>query len=155
MTALRELGLAASGDRAARLAAVLDAIPYLKFLGMTAELAGDEMTVILPFSPHLIGNAVLPALHGGVIGAFLEMTAICQLAVHEPLRRLPRTIDVTIEYLRPGRPLITYARADVRKVGRRIANVHVEAWQEHRASPVASLRGHFMLSETDAGEARP
>ena len=136
-----------TAERAARLAVVLESIPYLKFLGMTAELAGDEMTAILAYSPTLIGNVVLPALHGGVLGAFLEMTAICQLAVREPLRRLPRTIDVTIEYLRPGRPITTFARADIRKVGRRIANVHVEAWQDHKAAPVASLRGHFMLSD--------
>lgn len=136
-----------TAERAARLAVVLETIPYLKFLGMTAELAGDEMTAILAYSPTLIGNVVLPALHGGVLGAFLEMTAICQLAVREPLRRLPRTIDVTIEYLRPGRPITTFARADIRKVGRRIANVHVEAWQDHKAAPVASLRGHFMLSD--------
>ena len=58
----------------------------------------------------------------------------------------PKTIDVTIEYLRPGRAMTTYARADVRKVGRQIANVHVEAWQEARAKPVAALRGHFLLS---------
>ena len=40
----------------------------------------------------------------------------------------------------------------MRKIGRRIANVHVEAWQEHKASPVAALRGHFLLSlaEEDA-----
>jgi len=132
--------------REERLTTLLASVPYMRFLGMKAELAGDEMTAILPFSPHLVGNVTLPALHGGVLGAFLEMTALCQLAVREPLRRQPRTIDVTIEYLRPGRALTTYARADVRKVGRRIANVHVEAWQEARASPVAALRGHFMLS---------
>jgi uncharacterized protein (TIGR00369 family) len=135
-----------SVERGARLTAMLESIPYVRFLGMHAELAGDEMTAVLPFAPHLVGNVVLPALHGGVLGAFLEMTAICQLGVREPLRRLPRTIDVTIEYLRPGRALTTYARADVRKVGRRIANVHVEAWQETRATPVAALRGHFLLS---------
>jgi acyl-coenzyme A thioesterase PaaI-like protein len=84
-----------------------------------------------------------------VIGAFLEMTALCQLTLLEPLRRQPRTIDVTIEYLRPGRALTTYARADVRKIGRRIANVHVEAWQEARGLPVAALRGHFMLSPSE------
>jgi len=140
--------------REQRLAATLAAIPYMRFLGMTAELAGDEMTAVLPFAPHLVGNVMIPALHGGVIGAFLEMTALCQLAVREPLRRLPKTIDVTIEYLRPGRAQTTYARADVRKVGRRIANVHVEAWQEHRASPVAALRGHFLLS-LPAAEGRP
>ena len=138
-----------SDERAARLAGLLDAVPYMRFLGMRAELAGDEMTAILPFAPHLIGNQSLPALHGGVLGAFLEATAICQLGVREPQRRLPRTIDVTIEYLRPGRALTTFARAEVIKLGRRIANVHVEAWQETRASPVSALRGHFMLSSPE------
>lgn len=138
-----------SEARETRLARMLADVPYMRFLGMTAELAGDEMTATLPFSQRLVGNPILPALHGGVIGAFLEMTALCQLTLLEPLRRQPRTIDVTIEYLRPGRALTTYARADVRKVGRRIANVHVEAWQEARAQPVAALRGHFMLSPAE------
>ncbi len=135
-----------SQTRSERLSALMASVPYMRFLGMRAELAGDEMTAILPFAQHLVGNVMLPALHGGVLGAFLEMTALAQLSVREPLRRMPKTIDVTIEYLRPGRALTTYARADVRKVGRRIANVHVEAWQDSRASPVAALRGHFMLS---------
>lgn len=136
-----------SDSRAERLAATLAGTPYMQFLGMDAQLAGDEMTASLPFAPHLVGNVLIPALHGGVIGAFLEMTALLQLAVREPLARRPRTIDVTIEYLRPGRAQTTFARADVRKIGRRIANVHVEAWQDHRAAPVAALRGHFMLSD--------
>jgi uncharacterized protein (TIGR00369 family) len=134
-----------SDPREARLAALIDAVPYIRFLGMRAELAGDEMTAILPFAEHLVGNTLLPALHGGVLGAFLEMTAICQLGVREPQRRLPRTIDVTVEYLRPGRARTTFARAEVVRLGRRVANLHVEAWQEARASPVAALRGHFML----------
>jgi uncharacterized protein (TIGR00369 family) len=132
-----------------RLAVFLGRVPYVGFLGMSAELAGDEMTATLPFSPHLVGNIVMPALHGGVLGAFMEMTALAQLSVIQPSVRLHRTIDVTIEYLRPGRPLVTYARADVRKVGRQIANVHVEAWQEARAKPVAALRGHFLLSDRE------
>ena len=138
-----------SETRAEHLTRILAAIPYVRFLGMTAELAGDEMTAILPFSDHLVGNTLLPAIHGGVLGAFMEMTALAQLSIREPLRRQPKTIDITIEYLRPGRALTTYARADVRKLGRRVANVHVEAWQEERASPVAALRGHFMLSVAD------
>ncbi|MBP9756256.1 MAG: PaaI family thioesterase, partial [Phenylobacterium sp.] len=90
-----------------------------------------------------------PALHGGVIGAFMEMTALAQLSVVQHTPKVHKTIDVTIEYLRPGRALTTYARADLRKVGRRIANVTVEAWQEARGTPVAALRGHFMLSGED------
>lgn len=133
---------------AQRLETFLDRVPYIRFLSMRAELAGDEMTAILPFAPHLIGNVVLPALHGGVIGAFMEMTALAQLSVTQPSAKVHKTIDITIEYLRPGKAMTTYARADVRKIGRQIANVHVEAWQEARLKPVAALRGHFMLSGT-------
>ena len=133
---------------AQRLETFLGRVPYVRFLGMRAELAGDEMTAVLPFAPHLIGNVMLPALHGGVIGAFMEMTALAQLSVIAPSPKVHKTIDVTIEYLRPGKAQVIYARADVRKVGRQVANVHVEAWQDHRDKPVAFLRGHFLLSGT-------
>ena len=136
-------------DAADRLGAMLERIPYAQFLGVRAELAGDEMTMILPFGNHIIGNPMLPAIHGGVLGAFMEMTALAQLSVAEPLKRQPRTIDVSIEYLRTGRPLTTFARAHIKKVGRRIANVHVEAWQEQRAAPIAALRGHFLLTSAE------
>ncbi len=131
-----------------QLQAVLDRIPYARFLGIQVELAGDEMTAILPFGEHLIGNPMLPAIHGGVLGAFMEMTALAQLSVSEGQARQPRVIDITIEYLRSGRPLTTYARAQIKKVGRRIANVHVEAWQEQRAAPIAAMRGHFLVTPT-------
>ena len=129
------------------LAAVLERIPYVAHLGVRAELHGDEMTALLPFSPHLIGNPMLPALHGGVIGGFMELTAVIQLSIQSgPQGAAPKPIDVTVEYLRSGRPRDTFARAEVKKVGRRIANVQVEAWQEARAKPIAALRGHFLLA---------
>ena len=133
-------------DPVERLNAFLSQTPYVRFLGMRADLAGDEMTAVLPFEDKLIGNVKWQALHGGVLGAFMEMTALAQLSVSEDLRSPPKPIDVTIEYLKTGRPLVTYARAELRKVGKRIANVHVEAWQEQRSQPVAALRGHFLLT---------
>jgi uncharacterized protein (TIGR00369 family) len=123
----------------------LQQVPYARFLGMRVEVAGDEMTAILPFAQHLIGNPMLPALHGGVIGAFMEMTALAQLSLTQPLNRVPKTIDITVEYLRSAGPKDTYARAILRKVGRRVANVQVEAWQDSRAKPVAGMTGHFLL----------
>ena len=135
-------------DRAARLAELMAQIPYIRFLGMAAELDTDGLICRLPFAPHLIGNTGLPALHGGVIGAFMEMTALTQLSLAAPAGgKRPRTIDVTVDYLRPGRQHTTFARAKVQKAGRRIASVHVEAWQEDPARPVAALRGHFMLDQ--------
>jgi acyl-coenzyme A thioesterase PaaI-like protein len=130
----------------ADLDAILERIPYARFMGVRVELHGDEMTGVLPFSEHLIGNWLLPAIHGGVIGAFMEMTALMQLSIAESLMRQPRPVDVSIDYLRSGRPLDTYARALIKKVGRRIANVQVEAWQETRSAPIAALHGHFLLT---------
>lgn len=129
--------------------AFLQKVPYIRFLGMRVELAGDEMTAVLPFSQHLIGNPMLPALHGGVIGGFLELTALAQLSLAQPTSRVPKTIDITIEYLRSGRAQDTYARAILRKVGRRVANVQVEAWQDSRSQPIAGLSGHFLLRNED------
>ena len=128
---------------AERLQATLARMPYAQFLGLRAELAGDEMTMILPYSPHLIGNPLLPAIHGGVLGALLEITALAQLSIAQGLARQPRPIDVAIDYLRSGRPVDTYARANIRRLGRRVANVQAEAWQEARLRPIASLHGHF------------
>lgn len=135
-------------DPAQTIQAAIERIPYARFLGLNIELHGDEMTAVLPFGAHLIGNPMLPAIHGGVLGAFMEMTALAQLLVKEGQARQPRVIDVSIEYLRSGRPLTTYARAEIKKVGRRIANVHVEAWQDQRAAPIAALRGHFLVTPT-------
>lgn len=136
-------------DPSEPVSALLARIPYAQFLGVKIELAGDEMTAVLPFGNHLVGNPTLPAIHGGVLGAFMEMTALAQLLLTEGQARQPRVIDVSIEYLRSGRPLTTYARAEIKKVGRRIANVHVEAWQDRRAAPIAALRGHFLVTPTE------
>jgi len=135
---------------AARVQAMFDAIPYARFLGLKLELAGDEMTAIMPFAPHLIGNPALPAIHGGVLGAMMEMTAVAQVSIARmdddgSPAHLPKPINVTVEYLRSGRPIDTYARALIKRMGRRIATVHVEAWQEARAAPIAALRSHFLL----------
>jgi uncharacterized protein (TIGR00369 family) len=127
----------------------LERVPYARFIGMQATLHGDEMTGVLPYAPHLIGNPSLPALHGGVIGAFMELTAIAQLSIAEPQARLPRTVDINVDYLRSGRPVDTYARALIKRAGRRIANVQVEAWQEARSNPIAALRGHFLLTPVE------
>lgn len=130
-----------------RLTAALARIPYAIFLGVRAELKGDELTLVMPFSDHLVGNPMLPALHGGVVGALMELTAITQLAIASKSERFPKTIDIGVDYLRSGRPLDTFARARVVKIGRRIANVQVEAWQGQRGQPIAAMHGHFLLAE--------
>ena len=62
------------------LSQLIDSIPYISFLGVGFDRRGDEITAILPFKEELIGNPSLPALHGGSIAAFLEISAIIGLS---------------------------------------------------------------------------
>ena len=134
----------------ARLDAALARIPYAGFLGVRGELKGDELTLVLPYARHLIGNPLIPALHGGVVGALMELTALIQLAVTSGGARYAKTIDINVDYLRAGKPVDAYARARVVRIGRRIANVQAEAWQGERTQPIAAMHGHFLLAEDGA-----
>ncbi|MEC7964387.1 MAG: PaaI family thioesterase [Pseudomonadota bacterium] len=153
--------------RDAALNALVDSIPYIKFLGIEFDRRGDELTAIMPFKDELIGNPFLPALHGGATAAFLEMTAIIGLSwatlwediesgrleaealVAGKMPPLPKTIDFTVDYLRSGLPRDAYARAQINRSGRRYGSVHVEAWQDNRARPYAQATGHFLMPSRD------
>lgn len=128
---------------------LLDALPYARFLGLETRRDGEVLTVVMPFADKLIGNPMLPALHGGSTAALLELTAVAQVALLYPRLRLPRPINVSMSYLRSGRPVDVHARARIRKAGRRVAHVLAEAWQEDEAQPIASLTAHFLIAEHD------
>lgn len=129
---------------------LLDRLPYARFLELRTRLDGEDLTVVMPFADRLIGNPMLPALHGGSTAALLEMTAVAQVALSYPRLRLPRPINVTVSYLRSGRPIDVIARARISKAGRRVAHVLAEAWQDDPAEPIASLTAHFLLDESNA-----
>lgn len=134
-------------SRADELQAFLDQTPFAQYLGMRCEIMGDEMTAILPFQEKFIGNAAINALHGGCIGAFLEVTAMAQVFLLSDLKRPPKPINITIDYLRSAKGEDLYARAIVHKLGRRMASVRAEAWQAERDKPVTALQAHFLVAE--------
>lgn len=150
------------------LAALVDSVPYIKFLGISFDRRGDELTALMQFEDKLIGNPAIPAIHGGATASFLETAALIELAwqrawtaMEEGQRdaqdvaaagylRLPKTIDFTVDYLRSGLPRDCYARATINRSGRRYASVHVEAWQDNRAKLFAQATGHFLMPRLDA-----
>ena len=145
--------------------ALVASVPYIRWLGIQFDRRGDELTAILPFNEKLIGNPMLPAIHGGATAAFLEVAAMVELtwtaiwedmeqgriapdaAMPDSLPRLPKTIDFTVDYLRSGLPRDAYARARVVRSGRRYASVHVEGWQDHRQKLFAQATGHFLMPQ--------
>jgi uncharacterized protein (TIGR00369 family) len=72
--------------------------PFARFLGIRL---GDDGTLVMPFSPKIIGNPILPAIHGGMTGAFLETTAIVGVTRDLGASAPPKPIGLTINYLRP------------------------------------------------------
>ena len=124
--------------------------PYVKGMGVKLDHHGDELTAVMPYREALVGNPLIPALHGGAIGAFMEITASAALMAGSRLKAIPKPIDVAVDYLRPGRPSDVYARAVITRQGSRVANVRVEAWQERRAATIATLHGHFLVKPEDA-----
>ena len=125
---------------------LLARIPYAQFIGLQVQQDGDDLITVLPYADHLTGNTTLPAMHGGVVGAMLEMTAVLQLLHDTQVTRLPKTIDVSFDYLRSVRAQTTYGSAIVTRRGRRVANVRCELWQDDRAKPLAASHGHFLLA---------
>jgi uncharacterized protein (TIGR00369 family) len=121
-------------------------IPYMKSLGIEVHQYGGLLITTLKADPKLTGNPWIPALHGGNIGGLLEMAAIVQLAHDQESDDLPRTINITVEYLRTGFIKDLHAKALVTKRGRRVANVQVQCWQDDPDKPVASMHGHFLMS---------
>jgi len=136
----------AEAKRTGNYQGLLDAVPYSRFLGLEAKLDGDELITTMRFAQHLIGNPTLPALHGGTLGALLESAAIFELLWRAETIVLPKTITITVDYLRSGGPVDTHARGSVTRHGRRVANVRVEAWQADRAAPVATAHAIFLVS---------
>ena len=116
--------------------------PFARCLGIRIA---EDGTLMMPFSPKIIGNPILPAIHGGMTGAFLETTAIVGVIRELGIATLPKPIGLTINYLRSGRALDSYANVSIVKQGRRVVAFEARAWQDDPEKPIASAFGHFML----------
>src|SRR3954464_11946044 len=79
--------------------------PFARCLGIRVN---EDGTLVMPFSPKIIGNPMLPAIHGGMTGAFLETAAIVGVT-RELGVAPPKPIGLTINYLRSGRALDSHA----------------------------------------------
>ena len=115
-------------------------IPFNQVLGIELdELSPERVTMHLPMKPELIGNFVHGILHGGVISSLLDvcggaMALIGASANHQHLPAAERmsklsklgTIDLRIDYLRPGVGTHFEMQAEVLRLGSRVASTRME-----------------------------
>ncbi|NMZ02395.1 PaaI family thioesterase [Pseudomonas proteolytica] len=131
--------------------ALLELIPYARLIGVECTRLGDELLFRMPANKDNIGNPILPAIHGGVIAGFMELSAAFHLWVATEApgveKGLPKVVDFSLDYLRAGQFRDTYATCQVWRQGRRVANVAITAWQSTPAEPIATARAHFKIQE--------
>ena len=120
-----------------------DLPPYAKLLGLSTDRTSGETLWIMPFREEVVGRPGF--LHGGAIAGLLEFAALGTLyeALDEAV--VVKPINVTVQFMRGGTELETFASASVTRLGRRVANVEAHAWQEDRAKPIASAQMNVML----------
>tara|TARA_R110000868_G_scaffold36963_10_gene130809 strand:+ start:624 stop:1034 length:411 start_codon:yes stop_codon:yes gene_type:complete len=126
-----------------RVAALVASSGFGAKLGDMIDVSEEGALWTLSPRPELIGNPLLPALHGGAVTAFLELA--CSVIVARGLDRsiLPRLISVNVQFLTPIRLRDVMARPDVRRIGRRVAVVHIEAWQDIPGIPGCAAQFEF------------
>ena len=126
--------------------------PYVDFLNVHQQQQVDAGPVFrMPFKPELIGNPVLPALHGGILAGFGETAMILHLLATNPgLTGIPRSVDFAIAYMRSAKPIDTFAQSTTVRQGNRVALVMVSLWQDDPRRPVVQARGHFLMPREDA-----
>lgn len=124
----------------------LDMLPYARLLDLRFEQDDNEVRLIMPFSTGLIGAP--GRLHGGALAGLLEIAGVAAVIVAQPdALRMPRIrpVTVTVDFMREGTPIDTFAAAEVTRLGRRIVNVSARAWQYDRSRPIAAANLNFLL----------
>lgn len=128
--------------------ALVAAVPYAAYLDLRIERDADGARIFrLPYREDLIGNARLPALHGGAIAGFVESAALFEVLISQDQQRVPRVVDMTVDYLRSGQARDTFAVGRVVRQGSRIAQVQVDVWQDQRERLIAFARADFLLQD--------
>ena len=128
-------------------------IPFNKVLGLKVESLDPEAPKLrFDMRPELVGNPTRQILHGGVISATLDVAGgfaiMMQLAAH--MDSVPTsfpnmgTIDLRVDYLRPGRGKYFIATARVLRKGSRIAVVHMEL-QNDAGELIATGAGAYVV----------
>lgn len=129
----------------------LDMLPYARMLNLSFVRHDDEVRLLMPFAPELIGSP--GRLHGGAVTGLLELAGTVAVVAAQPddgpLPRI-RPVTVTVDFLREGAMRDTWAAAEITKRGRRVFNMRVIAWQGDRAKPIGGANINFVIDWPEA-----
>ncbi len=133
-------------------------VPFHNLLGLDIKRYDlDGVEVIIKMKPELIGNIHQQILHGGVTATMLDvvggLTAFAGLvasreewSAEELQQRLQTlgTIDMRVDYLRPGRGLVFTGTGSVIRAGNRVSVCRMELHNE-QGTHIAFGTGTYMV----------
>ncbi|MCA9711394.1 MAG: thioesterase family protein [Myxococcales bacterium] len=100
-----------------------EGIPFNRFLGIRLHaLVRGRCVLMLPWRDELVGDVSRPAVHGGVISTLIDTAGGCACfgMLDRPQDRLS-TVDLRVDYLRPGPADDYYCEGTVVRMGNRVA----------------------------------
>lgn len=125
---------------------MLDKSPYAKTLGVRRVRETDREILAMSYGDHLLGRPGF--LHGGAITGLVENAAwfmLRDLLDREEGTATFKPITITVDFLRGGKTVETYAAAKIIRMGRRLAVVEAWGWQEDEASPIVRADLKFLI----------
>ena len=131
----------------------LEWLPFNRVLGVSIDLLDwDTCKAVtsFPVKPELIGNSTAGILHGGVTASVIDLTggltaligcakAHAHLSPDQIQEKLvaSATIDMRVDYLRPGKGKTFACTSQPIRVGSRIVVSRIDLVNEHQ-TPIAS-----------------
>ena len=128
----------------------IDALtPYARSLGIALESWEDGIPILsVPFGELVEGRP--DHYHGGATGGLLETAGYAVLRAElarQQRAAMLKPINITVQYLAAGKSRTSYAAGRITKLGRRSANLTVEAWQDDRSRPIATAVMNVLMAE--------
>ncbi len=124
---------------------------YQSFLGIRTETDADG-NAYCTFVPGATSIGREGVMHGGAVASLLEAAGFACLRAALDQREAegspPLTAEVlstTVDYLRPGLSIESFAQAQIVKMGGRSASLLVEAWNTDRSKPVAAANMTLLI----------
>ena len=133
-------------------------LPFNKLLGIKMEEFSLEKAVVsLQMKEELVGNSEMQILHGGVIASVLDFTGgvVAHLSVIKQMKGAPLaeigqrliqvgTIDMRVDYIRPGRGNVFKATGEVLRLGNKVAVTRCELHNDDDVL-IAAATGTYLV----------
>ncbi|MBX9896441.1 MAG: PaaI family thioesterase [Qipengyuania sp.] len=121
----------------------LHVAPFHQWLGVSLRESGpDGITIAMPWREEMISNPALPAMHGGVLAALIDLTGFYTVLAAGHV--CTSTADIHVDYHRPASRESLTARGIIVRIGKRLSVAEVRVSGE-TGKLLASGRGAYAM----------